>query len=82
MSQDSSLGKLLIGFIAMVLILAPIAPQYVSLATNVFVFLLVDNIQGMIVGAIIGAFLSPKITIAGIPLFAILCTIGQYLLFH
>jgi hypothetical protein len=81
-SGDSSLDKLVYGFIAIVLILAFFAPQYITLATNVFVFLLVDNIQGMIVGAIIGAFLSPKITIAGIPVGAILGVIGQYLLFH
>jgi len=82
MTEGSSLDSLLYGFIVIFFILVVFAPQYTSLATNAFVFLLVDNIQGMIVGIIIGAFLSPKVTIAGVPIFAILCAIGQNLLFH
>ena len=56
--------------------------QYIPLVTNIFTFVLVDHIYGMIAGAIVGAFILPKTSIAGIPIGAILGTIVQYLLFR
>ncbi len=81
-SEDSFFGKAFMALVAIVIVLAVFAPQYITLAVNLFVFLVVDHIYGMIVGALIGAFLSPKVTIAGIPIFAIVCAFVQYLLFH
>jgi hypothetical protein len=84
MSEDSTSGivKLIDLFVVSVFILAIIAPYLIPLDTNLFVYFLVDHVEGTIVGALVGAFLGGKTTIAGIPIGAILGAIGQYLLFH
>ena len=82
MSVASWFGTAFGLLVASVIVLAVFAPWAIPIVVNVFVFLLVDHIYGMIAGALVGAFLSPKITIAGIPVVGIAGTIVQYLLFH
>ena len=89
MSDDSSfgIGGIVGVFVGAALILAIVDPQSIPFATALFVYVLTDHVQGMIVGALIGAILGvigedARISVAGIPIFGILCTIGQYLLFH
>ena len=55
MNEDSSfgIGALLGLFVGSVIFLAVLAPQYIPLATNIFVFLLVDNVKGLVAGAIV-----------------------------
>ncbi len=87
MSQDSFLAYGFVLFAAIVLVLAIVEPQLIPIATAVFVYLLLDHVQGMIVGAFLGVIFGligkdEKITMYGIPIGAILGIIGQYLLFH
>jgi uncharacterized membrane protein YcfT len=81
-SDHSWFGSAIGLFVGSVIVLAVFAPQLIPLDVNLFIYFLVDHIQGMVVGALIGAFLGGKTTILGIPVGAILGTIGQYLLLH
>jgi len=65
-----------------VIVVAIFAPYLIPLDTNLFIYFLVDHVEGMIVGALIGVLLAGRTTIAGIPIGAILGLFGQYLLFH
>lgn len=85
--SDNSFGDsivrlvLIFVFVAIVFSLLGLG-GYMPLVTSVFTFLLVDHIEGFVAGAIVGAFVSPKTSVAGIPIAAILGVIVQYLLFH
>ena len=59
MSEDSSfgIGGIIGAFVGAVLILAIVDPQLIPFATSLFVYVLVDHVQGMVVGVLIGAFL-------------------------
>ncbi len=100
MAGDSSLDSFVNGliaivyvFVATVFVLAFLAPQYIGLASNGFSYLIVDHIQGMIAGVILGAFTFGLLDRAeveiGIGGFVFTISIGaiggaivQYLLFH
>jgi len=53
--NSSGIRTLLLGFVAVIVVLAIVDPQLIPLAANVFVFLFVDHVEGLVVGAIVGA---------------------------
>jgi hypothetical protein len=85
---SSGIGTLLLGFVAVAVVLAVVDPQLIPLATNVFVFLFIDHIEGLVAGAIVGAILGSRaegeVEVFGftISLGAIAGAILQFLLFH
>jgi len=86
--NSSGIVTLLLGFVAVVFILAVVDPQLIPFATNVFVFLFVDHVEGLVAGAIVGAILGSRaegeVEVFGftISFGAIAGAILQYLLFH
>ncbi len=90
--EKSALVTVVEVFVVAVIALAIFAPQLISLATDVFVYILVDNIEGLIAGAIVGAFLGSlaskevEVSIGGfvftVSVGAIVGLVVQYLLFH
>ncbi len=90
MSEDSSsLAKIVEAFVVVVILLAFLGlSQYIPLATSVFVFVFVDHVQGLVVGAIIfgilGTLASKEVKVGGFTFSvgAILGVMLQYYLFH
>ena len=87
--SDNFLVGIFEAFVGVAFVLALLGlGQYIPFVTNIFSFFLVDHIQGMIAGAIVGAFLGSRgetgIEVWGftISASAILGAIVQYLLFH
>ena len=74
-------------FVVGILALAVFAPQFMPFATNLFVYVLTDHIEGLIAGAFVG-LLGPlatkevKVGIFTVSIGAIAGTILQYLLFR
>ncbi len=89
MSDNSSgIGTLILGFVAVVIVIAVVYPQLIPLATNVFVFVFIDHIEALIAGAIAGAILGSRaegeVEVLGftISFGAMAGAILQYILFH
>ncbi len=89
MSDESSpIVNLLFGFVAVLVVLAFVAPGLIPLASNVFVFLFVDHVEGLVAGAIVGAILGSRaegeVQIFGftVSFGAIVGAVLQFLLFH
>lgn len=90
MSDDSSfIAKIVEVFVVVVVILALLGlSQFIPLATNVFVFVFVDNVEGLVAGALVfgllGSLASKDVRVGGFTLSvgAILGAVVQYSLFH
>jgi hypothetical protein len=89
MADSSELGTLVLGFVAVVIVLAVIAPWLIPFAANVFVFLFVDHIYGLVVGAIIGGIFGSLLDDIEFDVFGFTVSAGavagiilQYILFH
>ena len=89
MSDDSSLVKILQAFVVIVVVMAFLGlSQFIPLVTNVFVFLLVDNVKGLVTGAIVfgvlGTVSTKEVKVGGFT-FTVGGNLGamlQYYLFH
>jgi len=89
-SDDSSfLVRIVEAFVVAVVILAILGlSQFIPLATNVFVFVFVDNLEGLVAGAIVfgllGSLASKDVKVGGLTFSvgAILGVMVQYALFH
>ena len=90
--SDDSLVRMVEIFVVAVIVLSFLGlARYIPLVTSVFTFFLVDHIQGMVAGALVGAFLGSlgnrevDVDIFGITFTvsagAIIGVIVQYLLF-
>src|SRR2546428_11881702 len=85
-SDDSSspLVNILLVFVFVVVGLAFVAPQFIPLASSVFVFVFVDHVEGLVAGAIVfgllGSLASKEVKVGGLTLSvgAILGVMGQY----
>jgi hypothetical protein len=87
--SDDSLVKMVKAFVVVVVVMAFLGlSQFIPLVTNVFVFLLVDNVKGLVAGAIVfgllGTVATKKIEVGGFTfsIGAILGAMLQYYLFH
>jgi hypothetical protein len=86
---SSTLVKIVEAFVVVVVVLAFLGlSQFIPLATNVFVFVFVDHVEGLVAGAIIfgllGTVASKEIKVGGFTFSvgAILGVTLQYYLFH
>ena len=80
MSGNSSLATYFYVFVGLVVVLAVFAPFLISVVTNLFIYFLVDHIEGLIVGALLASIIGKRLE-AGI-VGAIAGVILQYWLFH
>jgi hypothetical protein len=89
-SEDSSfLVKIVEAFVIIVVVMAFLGlSQFIPPVTNMFVFLLVDNVKGLVAGAIVfgllGTIATKEVKVGGFTftIGAVLGAMLQYYLFH